>query len=70
MLLEHLWQLYSDCCYILGGTEIKQFINKMSETQKRIQSVDLGKQKSNRGRKPGNTKFTRHKHLEQILEQD
>ncbi len=33
----------------------------MSETQKRIQTVDPEKPKSSRGRKPGNTKFT-HKY--------
>ena len=41
-------------------TEIKQFINKMSEKMKRNKSVDPGKPKSTRGRKPGNTKVTWH----------
>ena len=49
---------------------IEQLINKMSKAQKRIQSLDPGKQKSSRGRKPGNTKFTWHKKLRDILEQD
>ena len=67
---EHLQQLHPDCFSIPGETEIKQFINKMSEAQKRIQTVDPGKPKSSRGRKPGNTKFTWHKKLRDILEQD
>ena len=55
---ELLQLLYLDCFSIPGQTEIKQSIKKISEVQKRIQSVDPGKQKSNRERKPGNTKFT------------
>ncbi len=65
---EHLQHFHLDCFSIPGESEIKQCINKMSETQKRIQLVNLGKPKSNRGSKSGNTKFTWHKNVRDILE--
>ena len=67
---ENLQQLHPDYFSIPGETEIKQFINKMLEAQKRIQSVDPTRQKSTRGRKPGNTKFTWHQNLQDVLKQD
>ena len=42
----------------------------MSEKMKRNKSVDAGKPKSTRGRKPGNTKVTWHAKIQHILEQN
>ncbi len=65
---EHLQATHPECFSVPGETEIKEFINKMSETLKRTQSAEQGKLKSTRGRKPGNTKVTWHTKLKQILE--
>ena len=67
---EHLQASHPESFYIPGEKEIKQFINKMSEKQKRTQSAEPGKEKSTRRRKPGNTKVTWHTILKQILEQN
>ena len=64
---EHLQARHPDAFSIPGETDIKQFINKMSEKQKRSQSVESGK-KPTRGRKPGNIKVTWHANLKQILQ--
>ena len=67
---EHLQTSHPESFSIPGETEIKQFINKLSEQMKRNQSVDPRKPKSTRGRKPGNTKVTWHAKLKNILEQN
>ena len=59
---EYLQAAYPKAFSIPGETEIKQFINKMSEKLKRTQSALLGN-KSTRGRKLGNTKVTWHTKL-------
>ena len=66
---EHLQVTHPESFSIPGETEIKQFINKMSEKLKRTQSALLGN-KSTRGRKLGNTKVTWHTKLKQKLEQN
>ena len=66
---EHLQARHPDAFSIPGEIDIKQFINKMSEKQKRSQSVESGK-KSTRGRKPGNIKVTWHANLKQILQKN
>ena len=66
---ENLRSTYPDRFSIPGETQIKQFINKMSESQKRS-AANPGKLKSNRGRKPGNVKTTWHVRLRDILERN
>ena len=66
---ENLRSTYLDRFSIPGETQIKQFINKMSESQKRS-AANPGKPKSNRGRKPGNVKTTWHVRLRDILERN
>jgi len=66
---ENLIATYPDRFSIPGETQIKQFINKLSESQKRIVATP-GKPKSNRGRKPGNVKTTWHVKLREILERN
>ena len=66
---ENLMATYPDQFSIPGETQIKQFINKMSESQKRS-AANPGKPKSNRGRKPGNVRTTWHVRLKAILERN
>lgn len=66
---ENLKKSHPECFSIPGETEIKQFINKMSEQQKRI-ATNKDKVKSNRGRKPGSAKSTWHEKLKEILEKN
>ena len=54
---ENLMTTYLDRFSIPGETQIKQFINKISESQKQS-AVNPGKPKSNRGRKPDNSRTT------------
>ena len=61
-MLENLNNFHPECFSIPGETEIKYFINKMSEQQKRIES-NKDKANFNRGRKSGSVKSTWHKKL-------
>ena len=63
---ENLKKSHPECFSIPGETKIKQFINKMSEQQKR-KVANKDKVKSNRGRKPGDVKSTWHEKLKEIL---
>ena len=67
---EHLQASHPNCFSIPGETEIKQFINKMSESLQQTQSVDPNKLNSNRGRKVINTKVTWCAKLKEILERN
>ena len=67
---EHLQASHPKCFSIPGESEIKRFINKMSESMKREKMEGVSKQKSKRGTKAGSVKVTWHAKLKDILEQN
>ena len=66
---ENLMATYPDQFSIPVETRIKQFINKMSKSQKQS-AANPGKPKSNTGRKPGDVRTTQHVRLKGILERN
>ena len=64
---ENLLSMYPDRFSIPGETEIKQFIGKLTQTNKKYDPL---KQKSTRGRKAGNAKKSWYASLQDLIDKD